>query len=120
MSPQTIAHILAGVAFLSFAAVQYNDPDPALWMGIYGLAALISFAASIGKAIPPLASMLGVTSLAGATVIFRAGFGEGNLLDSETFREMGGLLVVAGWMGFVVFQSLRAAGEAASEAGEGT
>jgi hypothetical protein len=30
------------VMFILFAIVQYNDPDPAFWMAIYGYAALVS------------------------------------------------------------------------------
>ena len=35
--------------FLSFAALQYNDPDPYAWIAIYGAIALISFISVLGK-----------------------------------------------------------------------
>jgi len=35
--------------FLLSVAVQYNDPDPVLWMPIYGLAALLSGLAAAGR-----------------------------------------------------------------------
>lgn len=38
-----------GFVFISFAVVQYNDPDPVLWMAIYGIAAALSIAAGYGK-----------------------------------------------------------------------
>ncbi len=34
--------ILMAFIFISFAVVQYNDPDPALWVSIYAVAALLS------------------------------------------------------------------------------
>lgn len=35
--------------FLLSAIVQYNDPDPFLWIGLYGLGALICLLAIFGK-----------------------------------------------------------------------
>jgi len=35
--------------FLLSVAVQYNDPDPYLWMPIYGLAALLAGLAAAGR-----------------------------------------------------------------------
>jgi hypothetical protein len=31
-----ISHLLLALMFLAFAALQYNDPDPLLWIFIYG------------------------------------------------------------------------------------
>ncbi len=36
-------YIISGIIFLLCAAVQYNDPDPGVWMAIYGVAAIVSF-----------------------------------------------------------------------------
>ncbi len=36
-------YIFFGIIFLLSAAVQYNDPDPAVWIAIYGAAAAVSF-----------------------------------------------------------------------------
>ncbi|MFD3001565.1 transmembrane 220 family protein [Pontibacter toksunensis] len=38
-----------GFIFIAFAVVQYNDPDPALWIAIYVVAAALSVAAGFGK-----------------------------------------------------------------------
>lgn len=54
-----------GFIFIAFAVVQYNDPDPALWMAIYGVAAALSVAAGFGRVSNVL---LGI-----ACVIFAAG-----------------------------------------------
>lgn len=37
------------VLFLLFAGLQYNDPDPYLWIPIYLYAAFFSYQAAIGK-----------------------------------------------------------------------
>lgn len=37
-----IIHIVIAILFLLFAAVQYNDPDPLLWILIYGAVALVA------------------------------------------------------------------------------
>ena len=39
---------LLAVLFLVFAGVQYNDPDPWLWMFIYGLTAIVFIASALG------------------------------------------------------------------------
>ena len=41
------ANIALGVLMLAFAAVQYNDPDPYIWMPIYGIAGAWAFAAAL-------------------------------------------------------------------------
>ena len=36
-----IISVVLAVLFIAFAALQYNDPDPLLWMVVYGYVALI-------------------------------------------------------------------------------
>jgi len=36
-------HIFFGVIFILFAALQYNDPDPAVWMAVYLGSAFLCF-----------------------------------------------------------------------------
>lgn len=38
-----IVALIFAVLFLISAALQYNDPDPLVWAGIYGFAAVLSF-----------------------------------------------------------------------------
>ena len=38
-----IAALVFSIIFIISAALQYNDPDPWLWIGIYGLAGVLSF-----------------------------------------------------------------------------
>ena len=42
-------NIFLGILFISFAVLQLNDPDPLLWVLLYGLVALVSFMAVFGK-----------------------------------------------------------------------
>lgn len=42
MMSRKAIHITIAILFVLFAAVQYNDPDPLLWMLIYGAVALIA------------------------------------------------------------------------------
>ena len=51
--------------FVLFAAWQLNDPDPILWIPIYGLAAYVCFRAYQGKANPELLVIATVMCLAG-------------------------------------------------------
>jgi Transmembrane family 220, helix len=46
--------ILALIAAL-FAGLQYNDPDPVVWVGLYGSVALALGLAALGRPLPALA-----------------------------------------------------------------
>ncbi|MVM35769.1 hypothetical protein GO755_37485 [Spirosoma sp. HMF4905] len=43
-----IFSIVFGLLFILFAAFQYNDPDPQVWIPIYGFAAIACFMAYAG------------------------------------------------------------------------
>lgn len=47
---QKIAAYVMGLVFVLFAALQLNDPDPILWIALYGYAAYCAFGAGIGFA----------------------------------------------------------------------
>ena len=49
-----IFNVIMSVLFVVFAALQYNDPDPYLWMPIYLFAAVICWLASRKKFYPKL------------------------------------------------------------------
>jgi len=92
--------------FLLSAAVQWNDPDPVVWMGIYGLAAALSGAAAAGRL--PLGPNLGAAilflvltalwapSLLGARGAAFTSFHMQAARDEEP-RETVGLAICAGW-----------------------
>lgn len=42
-------NIVFALVFALFAAVQYNDPDPFVWVFFYSVAALLCFRAALGK-----------------------------------------------------------------------
>ena len=89
--------ILGTVLFLLAAAVQYNDPDPHIWIPVYLLPALICLAALSRKLhwiIPIVVS--GLAYIGFAVMVLRV-FGQQTLFSEEA-REMGGLLVTGLWM----------------------
>lgn len=42
-------NILLGCVFVLFAALQYNDVDPYIWVPVYGYAAAVCFMAAAGR-----------------------------------------------------------------------
>lgn len=51
----TVFRWLLALLAVSFAALQYNDPDPLVWVGLYGSAAVALGLAALGRPLPPLA-----------------------------------------------------------------
>lgn len=95
--------------FVASVIVQYNDPDPWVWMAIYGLAAVACLVAIKQPAQWRLSVVLLLGTLLWAAtiaprVLGRVAFGE--LFEAwemkdlrvEEAREFGGLLIVAAWM----------------------
>jgi hypothetical protein len=111
-----IANWVMIAAFLFSVAVQYNDPDPVRWMLIYGLAALACNLKVRSRLRWYFPAAVGVTAFVWAAsiaprVIGKTTFGEMfqafEMINSvvEEAREMGGLLIVAAWMGVLVVAS---------------
>ncbi len=89
--------ILGTVVFLLGAALQFNDPDPHIWIPIYLIPALICLGVVSGKLhwlVPIAASGL---AYVGFAVMALQVFGEHSLFSEEA-REMWGLLVMGLWM----------------------
>lgn len=92
--------------FLLAVAVQYNDPDPALWMAGYGVAAGLSLAAWLGRfpVLPNLLAGIGFTlwflslaaTLPGAPLEAFTTF-KMTAASHEEPREAIGLLLAAAW-----------------------
>lgn len=55
------------LTFLLFAALQYNDPDPYLWIPIYLFAAFLCWKASIGS-FHPIATLVGLAFFGGYAI----------------------------------------------------
>lgn len=109
MKPGRVFRAAAGAmcgVFLLSVAVQWNDPDPWLWMPIYGLAAALAGLAAAGRT--PLAAnaaalvlylglfALWAPSLGGAR---HEAFESWQMLaaEDEAPREAGGLALCALW-----------------------
>lgn len=107
---------LMTVLFASAAVVQYNDPEPALWMAIYGSAALCC-ALYLGGWLPVWApTLLSALYALGALYLSAQVFGGVGFFDPtgqemigvrEQGREMMGLLFTAGWTAVLAVQGRR-------------
>ena len=92
--------IVAGL-FAIFALVQYNDPDPLLWMIIYAVAALACVLFHLKRLPPEAAAGFGVlVLLLGLYLAYRV-ISQGQFIFDEEGREMMGSVVVALWMGIL-------------------
>ena len=111
-----VANWLMIAAFLFSVAVQYNDPDPIRWMLIYGLAALGCILKLRHRLRWYFPAAVGATAFFWAVSIAPRVIGKttfGDMFQSfeminpivEEAREMGGLLIVAAWMGVLVLVS---------------
>ncbi len=102
--------------FLLAVAVQWNDPDPAVWMVGYGVAAVLSLAACFERlpVLPNLLAGLGFTiwfltlaaTLPGAPLAAFTSF-KMTAASHEEPREAIGLLLAAGWTFTLAARGLR-------------
>lgn len=102
-------NLVMALLYLFCLAIQYNDPDPWRWAGLYGLAALCCWLAARGRLprIIPLVLALGSLGWAGMLAP-RVGGAlpawelltafEMASLEVEEIREMVGLILVGLWM----------------------
>ena len=104
----TLANGIMLAMFLLSVAVQYNDPDPLVWMGIYGAAALVCGLEIARRAPRWMAPAVALVALAWAASIYSRArdvpiaslFAQWEMRDLhvEEAREMYGLAIVAAWM----------------------
>ena len=103
------ANILMLLMFLFSVAVQYNDPDPYVWMPVYGAAALMCGLELRGRLKWWYPTLVAVGTLVWAATIAPHVLGQVPFLDMfsawemkntgiEESREMYGLLIVTVWM----------------------
>lgn len=52
-------HIFLALLFLAFTVVQFNDPDPLLWIAIYGAMVAVCVMAALNKFYPKVMMVLG-------------------------------------------------------------
>jgi len=103
--------IVMGVIFVAFAALQYNDPDPYVWIPVYGWMAFLSYRSAFQRASPaagtphasrfmhyaPLITML---FFVGWTIISYSQT-TGQWWGGEVERETAGLAICAVWAGIL-------------------
>jgi uncharacterized membrane protein len=106
------------VAFLFSVIVQYNDPDPLVWMAIYGAAMIACILFAFGKSpsfLPRIILSIAViwALTIAAQVIGKVGFSElfqaFEMKDErvEVGREFGGLLIIVFWMSVLAIARFR-------------
>jgi len=111
-----IANIIAVLLFLYAAVVQYNDPDPFLWIAIYVGVAGLSAAGIFERYWPVPSAVLATLCLAGSAYLAFRVLGKQSLIDSEEGREMLGLLIVGIWSG-ILFVTGRGKGKSSQSTG---
>lgn len=89
-----------GLLCIVSAVLQYNDPDPLLWMIIYGVSAIVSFAFAANKVVYSVPLVLGVLFLIGFFYVFPETFegieiGLGDIKNIEEGREALGLSILS-------------------------
>lgn len=88
------------VLMIISCGVQYNDPDPWLWIAAYGAAALLTIPPMFGRdtILPAIAGL--IFAVWGALLLreYLADPEHGPFLETEIAREGGGLLFTFTWM----------------------
>ena len=103
------ANILMLLMFVFSVIVQYNDPDPYVWMPVYGAAAIACGLELAHKLKWWMPALIAIATLVWAATIAPHVFGQVPFMDMfgawemkntgvEESREMYGLLIVTGWM----------------------
>lgn len=108
-----IANGLMLVLFATAAVVQLNDPDPMLWVGLYGVGAAACALFAAGWLPRWGAAVLATGYVLGGLAMLLPILGPEAFYDTtgqemmglmETSREMMGLLIMAGWTGFLTWR----------------
>jgi len=107
--PRMIALVFA-LLFVAAAILQYNDPDPLIWMLFYGTAAVSSFLFYVNRLPPLLGVLLGIIYVIAALWVWPEKFegvliGSGDLRNIEQGREALGLIILGVVMWFLAWQS---------------
>jgi hypothetical protein len=113
---RVLVHIVNGLMlalFATAAVVQLNDPDPALWGGLYSIGAIACALFAVGWLPRWAAAVLAGGYALGGLVMLLPILGPEAFYDTtgqemmglmETSREMMGLLIMAGWTGFLTWR----------------
>ena len=97
------------IIFALFAALQYNDPDPEIWIPLYGYAAVVSFLMFIGKMTNPAWAIIGlllfvITAIKDWPSTFKGMENTMTIMrpEIERARETSGMLICAVTMIFYI------------------
>jgi len=95
-----VLSILFALLFIVSAGLQYNDPDPLLWIAIWSIAAILSLLFFSDKISSSVLFIVGAVCFIGFLNLFPSnfqGFGldDGDIKDVELAREAVGLLIIA-------------------------
>lgn len=100
------------VVWLVFALLQLNDPDPGFWLMVYGLTLLYSIGAyadrlprAVAVSWTVLLLVIGVWMYASWESAQPMHAGSTGLTGDEVARELGGLFLAAGWMGWLGYRA---------------
>jgi hypothetical protein len=111
--PLKVANLMFAALFLLAAVVQFNDPDPGRWVALYLTASACSVAFHLGRLPFGVALLVAsgalIWSLTLLPTVIRFPpalaqvFGDVKMYGPgvEEAREMGGLWLVAGWLGTI-------------------
>ncbi|MDO6388899.1 transmembrane 220 family protein [Pontibacter sp. BT731] len=114
MAFKQILSTLMGIVFIVFAAMQYNDPDAAIWIATYLVAAIFSFLVSFNRINQAILLVAFVAYAVGAVFFWPAkwegiAIGGGDIKNIEEAREFLGLVLTSITMlTFALFSRSRA------------
>ena len=106
-----IASLCVGI-LLVFAALQFNDPDPFLWVGVYSLAAMTGILSITTRIHWGISAALALAYLIGGIVLWPEKFEgvTGNMASHpsiELARESLGLFIASFMLGYFVWIGYR-------------
>ena len=116
MSFSRVFFALWSLLFLLFAYWQWNDPDPEIWLSIYGFAAVMCALAAFRRFDLPVLFASGLAALIGGLYLFPPSVTDWISQESqqadlsmkthqmELARESFGLLIVAAILGFAAYR----------------
>ncbi|MGB5553316.1 MAG: transmembrane 220 family protein [Flavobacteriaceae bacterium] len=90
---------LFGILCLISAVLQYNDPDPMVWVLVYGVAALVSFGFAMNRLPAFVPFLVALLAILGCWYVFPVKFEgfdlqNGDIKNIEEGREAFGLLII--------------------------
>jgi len=95
------------VLFVVAAAMQYDDPNPMIWIAAYGVAALLCVLFAISRFPVVIGSVFAAVCLVGCLATVWKFITTDPVLRDEVFNEAAGLFVVFLWISTLAWFQLR-------------